>query len=267
MRQAREPEAAVGLGDLAVHEARLPALVADLLREGALLVELSRDGDDLLARELARRVHELLLLLREIEARHRRSIRLPSTAGVMLVVVVHAGSVPRRVHPRAAPRRRRDLSRAPRRAGHHRDARRGRAEGRRDSAETTVMAETSGWRIQQLSLLNRVFAVSRGRLREGGAAHPRAHRQSADIVDPRRLRLEAPLPVRGKAEGVTLTDCGSTNGTSVGEVELPPNKPVALKGGEMPHHGQLLVPLPHRRRLPRVPEARRQMADWPTASR
>lgn len=38
----------------------------------------------------------------------------------------------------------------------------GEMKGVKDTAETTVMADTSGWRIQQVSLLNRVFPIARG---------------------------------------------------------------------------------------------------------
>ena len=35
-----------------------------------------------------------------------------------------------------------------------------------------------------------------------------------------------------RADGMTVMDCGSTNGTSVDEAQLAPNQPFALKGGE-----------------------------------
>jgi hypothetical protein len=44
VREAGEAEAAVRLGDLAVHQARLPGLLADLRREGAVLVQLTATG-------------------------------------------------------------------------------------------------------------------------------------------------------------------------------------------------------------------------------
>src|SRR5450432_3829178 len=50
-------------------------------------------------------------------------------------------------------------------------------------AETTVMAETSGWRIQQVSLINRVFAVSPGAFEKAGPI-VLGRGDTADIVVP-----------------------------------------------------------------------------------
>ena len=76
VRQARQAEAAVGLGELAVHEPRLPPLLADLLGERPVLVQLAGDRDDLLAREVARRFTELLFLVGELEVGHGGRISL-----------------------------------------------------------------------------------------------------------------------------------------------------------------------------------------------
>jgi hypothetical protein len=99
-------------------------------------------------------------------------------------------------------------------------------------AETTVMAETSGWRIQQVSLLNRVFAVSRGAFEKDGPIILGRSDKVADIVIPDDSISKRHCLFEVKREGVTLTDCGSTNGTAVGDVELAANKPAVLKGGE-----------------------------------
>jgi hypothetical protein len=97
--------------------------------------------------------------------------------------------------------------------------------------ETTVMADTSGWRIQQVSLLNRVFAVSRGPF---ATARPilLGRTESADISIPDDSVSKKHCLFEVKADGLTVMDCGSTNGTSVDEAELAPNQPFALKGGE-----------------------------------
>jgi pSer/pThr/pTyr-binding forkhead associated (FHA) protein len=99
-------------------------------------------------------------------------------------------------------------------------------------AETTVMAETSGWRIQQVSQLNRVFAVSRGAFEKEAPVIFGRSDKVADIVIPDDSISKRHCLFEAKRDGVTITDCGSTNGTSVGGVELQPNKPYALKGGE-----------------------------------
>ena len=59
--------AAVLLGDGQPHQAELAEVGNDLVRETRLAVELLRDGRDLLARELAHRVADELLLLGEVE--------------------------------------------------------------------------------------------------------------------------------------------------------------------------------------------------------
>jgi pSer/pThr/pTyr-binding forkhead associated (FHA) protein len=49
---------------------------------------------------------------------------------------------------------------------------------------------------------------------------------SDDSVSKRHALFEA------KPEGMTLMDCGSTNGTTIGELELRPNERYVLRGGE-----------------------------------
>ena len=99
-------------------------------------------------------------------------------------------------------------------------------------AETTVMAETSGWRIQQVSLLNRVYAVSRGAFEKESPLILGRSDKVADIVIPDDSVSKRHCLFEKKPQGVTIADCGSTNGTSVNQVELEPNKPFVLKGGE-----------------------------------
>jgi hypothetical protein len=99
------------------------------------------------------------------------------------------------------------------------------------SVETTVMAETSGWRIEQVSLLNRVFAVSRGAF-EKDSPMVLGRNDIADIVIPDHSISKRHCLFEAKPEGTTVMDCGSTNGTTVGETEIPANQPVLLRGGE-----------------------------------
>jgi hypothetical protein len=100
------------------------------------------------------------------------------------------------------------------------------------SGETTVMAETSGWRIQQVSLLNRVFAVSRGAFEKDTPMILGRSDKVADIVIPDDSVSKRHCLFERTTEGVAITDCGSTNGTIIGEVELQANNPFVLKGGE-----------------------------------
>jgi pSer/pThr/pTyr-binding forkhead associated (FHA) protein len=110
-----------------------------------------------------------------------------------------------------------------------------RAEGElndNSSGETTVMAETSGWRIQQVSLLNRVFAVSRGAFEKETPMILGRSDKVADIVVPDESVSKRHCLFERTPEGITISDCGSTNGTTIGDVELAPNKPFLLRGGE-----------------------------------
>jgi len=100
------------------------------------------------------------------------------------------------------------------------------------SGETTVMAETSGWRMTQVSLLNRVWAVSRGAFEKETPMILGRSEKVADIVVPDDSVSKRHCLFERKPEGMTITDCGSTNGTIIGEVQLAPNKPHPLKGGE-----------------------------------
>jgi hypothetical protein len=106
----------------------------------------------------------------------------------------------------------------------------GELKGAKDTGETTVMADTSGWRIQQVSLLNRVFAISRGAFAAAGPM-TLGRTDASDIAIPDDSVSKRHC-VFETAAGVTITDCGSTNGTSVDGAELAANAPRALAGGE-----------------------------------
>jgi hypothetical protein len=103
--------------------------------------------------------------------------------------------------------------------------------GESAGAETTVMADTSGWRIQQVSLLNRVFAVSRGPF---ATARPvvLGRTDTADISIPDDSVSKKHCLFEANADAMIVTDCGSTNGTAVNDVALAPNQPHPLKGGD-----------------------------------
>ena len=100
------------------------------------------------------------------------------------------------------------------------------------SGETTVMAETSGWRIQQVSLLNRVWEVTRGAFEKETPLILGRSEKVADIVVPDDSVSKRHCLFERKPDGLTITDCGSTNGTFVGDTHLAPNQPHVLKGGE-----------------------------------
>ena len=65
--QVVEPRAAVLLGDVGVHQAHLPGLLDDLLREGAVLVVVPGHRADLLLGEVVRELANVLLLVGEGE--------------------------------------------------------------------------------------------------------------------------------------------------------------------------------------------------------
>jgi pSer/pThr/pTyr-binding forkhead associated (FHA) protein len=98
-------------------------------------------------------------------------------------------------------------------------------------AETTVMADTSGWRIQQVSLLNRIFRVSRGAFE---TARPillgRTDTCDISIPDDSVSKRHCAFEVRGGS--MTITDLGSTNGTTVNDTAVAPNTFVPLQGGD-----------------------------------
>jgi hypothetical protein len=114
----------------------------------------------------------------------------------------------------------------------------GESRGVRDTGESTVMADTSGWRIQQVSLLNRVFAISRGAFDKPGPV-TLGRTDGSDIVvpDDSVSKRHCVFEVDAVAGGVTITDTGSTNGTMVGDTQLDANVPRALVSGDPIHTG------------------------------
>jgi pSer/pThr/pTyr-binding forkhead associated (FHA) protein len=90
----------------------------------------------------------------------------------------------------------------------------------------------SGWRIQQVSLLHRVFAISRGAFEKPGPIQL-GRTESCDIsipddsVSKRHCLFEVT-----QVGGATVMDCGSTNGTSVDGAPLAAHAPRPLRGGE-----------------------------------
>jgi hypothetical protein len=105
-------------------------------------------------------------------------------------------------------------------------------ESKDEGASTTVSAETSGWRIQQVSLLNRVFAVSRGAFEKDAPVVVGRSRKQADIVIPDDSVSKRHCQFETRRGAVSVADCGSTNGTTIGDAELEVGKTYPLKGGE-----------------------------------
>lgn len=101
-------------------------------------------------------------------------------------------------------------------------------------AETTVMADTSGWRIQQVSLLNRVFPIARGAFdkKAGPILLGRTEACDISIPDDSVSKRHCVFEVDARRGITTIADCGSTNGTSVDGATLVANQPAALRGGE-----------------------------------
>ncbi|HVX94825.1 MAG TPA: FHA domain-containing protein [Polyangia bacterium] len=95
-----------------------------------------------------------------------------------------------------------------------------------------VSAETSGWRIQHVSLLNRVFAVRRGAFEKDAPVVLGRSEKQADIVIPDDSVSKRHCLFEAKAGGVAVTDCGSTNGTKVDGRALRPGEPCLLRGSE-----------------------------------
>src|SRR6185436_18130620 len=65
-----EARAAVLLGNVGVHEAELPGLLDDLVWERGVLVQLPRDGPDLLLGEVVGELADVLLLVGKREVDH-----------------------------------------------------------------------------------------------------------------------------------------------------------------------------------------------------
>jgi hypothetical protein len=98
-------------------------------------------------------------------------------------------------------------------------------------AETTVMADTSGWRIQQVSLLNRVYPLTRGTFAAPGPV-TLGRMDGCHVSIPEDSISKRHCEFEVGPEGVLVTDVGSTNGTKISGTILSPNAPAALTGGE-----------------------------------
>lgn len=107
----------------------------------------------------------------------------------------------------------------------------GELDAKRPATEATVMASSSGWRMQELSLLNRVFPVAKGAFAVPGPVIL-GRADSADISIPEESVSKRHCTFEEVGDGVRLTDCASTNGTSIDGKALLPNEPSTLKGGE-----------------------------------
>ena len=94
-------------------------------------------------------------------------------------------------------------------------------------AETTVMADTSGWRIQQVSLLNRIFRVSRGPF-ETVRPVVLGRTDACDIEIPDDSVSKRHCSFETKGGNMTVTDLGSTNGTLLNDMRLPANTSAPL---------------------------------------
>src|SRR5579864_8165351 len=75
-----------------------------------------------------------------------------------------------------------------------------------ESGETTVMAETSGWRMQQVSLLNRVFSIGRGAFEKETPMILGRNEKVADIVIPDDSISKRHCLFARNPEGWTITD-------------------------------------------------------------
>jgi hypothetical protein len=101
-----------------------------------------------------------------------------------------------------------------------------------DANEATVTASSSGWRMQEPSLLNRVYELVKGTFAiPGPVSLGRAESNdilvSEDSVSKRHCVFDV------DPGGVHVTDVGSTNGTSVDGKPIPPHVPTPLRGGEV----------------------------------
>jgi hypothetical protein len=104
-------------------------------------------------------------------------------------------------------------------------------QGDAPASEATVMASSSGWRLQELSLLNRVFPVAKGPFAPPGPVSL-GRADSADVSVREESISKRHCLFEVGPGGVQVVDCASTNGTSVDGKPLPPNAPQALAGGE-----------------------------------
>src|SRR5262249_15922768 len=106
-------------------------------------------------------------------------------------------------------------------------------EVREDAAsETTVTASSSGWRLQELTLLNRVFELAKGTFAvPGPVSLGRAESNAIAIAEESISKRHCSFEI--EADGVKVTDLGSTNGTTVDGKPLAPHASAVLHGGEV----------------------------------
>jgi hypothetical protein len=99
------------------------------------------------------------------------------------------------------------------------------------ATEATVTASSSGWRMQELSLLNRVYAIAKGAFAVPGPI-TLGRSDGSDVSVPEESVSKRHCEFEVLPEGVRITECGSTNGTSVDGTSLAPHAAVMLRGGE-----------------------------------
>jgi hypothetical protein len=109
-----------------------------------------------------------------------------------------------------------------------------------DSAETTLLADTSGWRMQQATLVDRVFVLSRGPFAKPGPL-VLGRTDAVDVTIDDKSVSKRHCAFEATPEGMRLTDLGSTNGTSVNGAALTANEPRLLKGGDMIDLGNFAI--------------------------
>src|SRR5262245_30913170 len=97
--------------------------------------------------------------------------------------------------------------------------------------EATVMASSSGWRLQELSLLNRVLPIVKGPFALPGPVTLGCS-ASRDVSGPEESISKRHCVVEFGPDGARVIDAGSTNGTSVSGKALAPHEPQPLVGGE-----------------------------------
>jgi hypothetical protein len=100
------------------------------------------------------------------------------------------------------------------------------------ASEATVTASSAGWRMQEVTLLNRVYPIAKGTFALPGPVSL-GRLDSADISIPEESISKRHCTFDVGPEGVRITDCGSTNGTTVDGNALAPQASCALRGGEV----------------------------------
>ncbi|MDB4982411.1 MAG: domain containing protein [Myxococcales bacterium] len=109
-----------------------------------------------------------------------------------------------------------------------------------DSVETTLLPDTSGWRMPQPSLVDRVFILSRGAFAKAGPL-TLGRTDSSDVTIDDKSVSKRHCVFEPTPEGMRITDLGSTNGTSVNGVVLTPNEPRLLRAGDMIDLGNFVI--------------------------